>query len=384
MMFRFAIISTLLLTVTSAEKDVPVASLPSCPRMTEATVPKFHQKCNRIAQNSAERRRQRIAKHAVLGASGAYPLIPTQRTVVCPTEPANLSSTGVIGQDTRWVVENKSSGNVVVAYLKNGLEHSAMNPKITPPQSDPSAVLKPGEFKVIHTFEGHVFHVRELLEDGSAGEVLLQHRPGIVEFTNRYGKELVSEDDSMYGEAADLSSDESSTSLAHNQEEATTVSRKKRSTRNKMERCNIVYQGFRNALGQPLDIYYAGVDQQAIVDGPMQCAEKFKFHLGTHRANNTNDWNSILKYEATMVGHSFVARLASNPDIVVDAFTLQPTQIYDCPRRKQLPVIQDQVIEFNGIQHGNANLLNSTEQHLESTVVSIDASSSMYSNAMSL
>ena len=96
----------------------------------------------------------------------------------------------------------------------------------------------------------------------------------------------------------------------------------------------MVYQGFRNSVGVPLDVYYAGVATPPPSSGPMQCAEKFKFHLGFEN-ENVVDWNSTLKYEATMVGHVFVARLASNPDVIVDTFVMQPTQIHDCPRRRQ-------------------------------------------------
>jgi hypothetical protein len=94
----------------------------------------------------------------------------------------------------------------------------------------------------------------------------------------------------------------------------------------------------------------------------MQCHERFKFHLGFEE-KNVVDWNSTLKYEATMVGHAFVARLASNPNVVVDTFVLQPTQIQDCPRRQHTLVQVEQVmIEIDGIQHGTAHLSNSTRE----------------------
>ena len=193
MLFRFAILSTILLFCKTLADHDSEELLPSCPKMT--TLPKFHQTCNRVAQNSDHVRRQRVAQHDRLKQRGAYPLIPKQRTVWCPMEPVDLSTNGqaVIGQDSRWLVENQSSGSVVVAFFKNGIEYSAMNPSISPPQRDINAILQPGEFKVLHTFEGHVFYVRELLEDGSVGDVLLQHRPGVVEFTNRNGLEFEEE-----------------------------------------------------------------------------------------------------------------------------------------------------------------------------------------------
>ena len=71
--------------------------------------------------------------------------------------------------------------------------------------------------------------------------------------------------------------------------------------------------------------------------GEMVCAEEFKFHLGLHDSPNDYmfDWHSRTKFESTYIGHSFVARLASNPDIVVDSYTVQPTIVRDCPKRNK-------------------------------------------------
>jgi hypothetical protein len=400
MMFRVAVLSALLLLLlhgtSLADNEV---LLPSCPRMTEATVPKYHQTCNREAQNSNHRRRQRIAQHELLEQRGAYPLIPTQRTIVCPIEPIDLSSSsgGIVGQDSRWIVENASSGRVVVAFVKNGMEYSATNPSLTPPQRDVDAILQPGEFKVIHTFEGHVFHVRELLEDGSVGNVLLQHRPGVVEFQNDSGQELaelVNDEKNDESVQDDYVFVHDTPSPKEQQEQSTTRTMpnttKLRSRRNLNERCNMVYQGFRNTVGVPLDVYYAGVGATPI-HGPMQCHERFKFHLGFEE-KNVVDWNSTLKYEATMVGHAFVARLASDPNVVVDTFVLQPTQIQDCPRRQHTLVQVEQVmIEFDGIQHGTAHLSNSTREEsngMDTARLCSNASSSSsgaaFSNVQSL
>jgi hypothetical protein len=84
---------------------------------------------------------------------------------------------------------------VVVAFMKEQqdgsfLEVSAFDEKISPPNHDPRAILKPNEWKSLQTHEGHVFHVREILKDGSMGQVLLQHRVGLIPVTNRYGHEL--------------------------------------------------------------------------------------------------------------------------------------------------------------------------------------------------
>ena len=69
---------------------------------------------------------------------------------------------------------HKSSNAAVVAFVAHdGKEYSANNPTISPPQADPDAILKPGEWMALDTFEGHVFYVREVLHDGSTGNILL-------------------------------------------------------------------------------------------------------------------------------------------------------------------------------------------------------------------
>lgn len=397
MLLRFSLLATLLVA-TSADDSV----LPSCPAMTEETIPKYHHTCNRIAQNSPARRRQRRERHDRLEATKAYSLIPPQKTVVCPAEPLDLSSP-VTGQDLRWIVENKASTPVVLAFLRDGMEYSATNPNVTPPQADERAILQPGEFKVLHTFEGHVFFARELLADGSTGDVLLQHRPGPIEFTNRFGQELdcgsdeVSEyyDDEEYyndneGESTNDSEHDQVVDFMNNQDSTTSTSnlRGQRSS-SEMKRCNLVYQGFRNTLGGKcaLDIYYAGFPDEGsssdVALGPMQCDERVKMHLGTAHQNNAYQDESSLKYEAIFVGHQFVARLASNPDIVVDTFTLQPTQIHDCPRRQATPVAQEQVIEFNGIQNGHANLSQNATSGDGDATLSVVGGGASYRNVLS-
>lgn len=65
---------------------------------------------------------------------------------------------------------------------------------MTPPQADVKAILKPGDWMALDTCEGRVFYVRELLPDGTTGNILLQHRPGVVGFKNRHHHELSCEE----------------------------------------------------------------------------------------------------------------------------------------------------------------------------------------------
>ena len=52
------------------------------------------------------------------------------------------------------------------------------------------------------------------------------------------------------------------------------------------------------------------------------------------------DWGSSTKFEGSFVGHTFVARLASDPSVVIDKFTMEPTRIIDCPSTKKQQMIR--------------------------------------------
>jgi hypothetical protein len=253
----------------------------------------------------------------------------------------------------------------------------------------------------VDTFEGHVFHVREVFPDGNTGNILLQHRPGLIGFTNRFQKELDCNDyediEPIVEENPKPPPKEKKIKvepiIAHPDKVDPVIKEPiikdpvikthpnfERTLDHRAQRCNIVYQGFRNLLPNcPLNIYYAGM--QEATDGPMQCKEEFKFHLGL-RDNTPNymyDWDSRSKFEATFIGHTFSARLATNPDIAVDSFTLQPTEIHDCPGLKQKPIAQQYVIEPNGVQIGIHDKLNETSMedslNVTSHTVSVKAAS---------
>lgn len=448
MLFCFLLIYALFIG-SFAEEDV---HLPACPIMTEETLPKYHvdSTCDRVAQNSPERRLQRQARYEMLRKAGLSQ-VPNQLTVTCPQEPVDLTM-GQVGQDTTWVVENKSSGKVVVAYINSGVEYSAMNPSITPPQADPKAILQPGEWKSIYVFEGHVFHVREILADGSAGNILLQHRSGLIGFTNRFQKELDCDDMEDIEPMVEVQSQELPTSAPDNAktavpdktsptdestahqasmntiasntnildqalevplqemssgppDSAKTTALDETSTMNEpaihqtsistiasnvnvpdqatevrinpnyerapvpySEHCNIVYQGFRNLQRCPLNVYYVGI-QEATSNGPMECAEEFKFHLGFEDANDAKEWVDRHKFEGTFMGHTFVARLSSNLDVLVDTFTMQPTEIHDCPGLEQKPVTA--VVENTRVQLGVNGRQNATNMDVLSVLSSM-------------
>jgi hypothetical protein len=58
-------------------------------------------------------------------------------------------------------------------------------------------------------------------------------------------------------------------------------------------------------------------------------------HIYLHLPQFFEDWNSMTKFEGSYIGHTFVARLASDPRVVIDTYTLEPTRIIDCPNLKQ-------------------------------------------------
>jgi hypothetical protein len=362
MSMRFFVAFTLFVASSVAEDDAQTLALPPCRYMTPDTVPKYHtdDKCDRTAHNSIEKRLLRDSRYKELLKTGISH-VPDQLTVTCPEQPVHL--TPAYGHDIKWIVENKSSGDAVVLFVKDGVEYSAFDASITPPQADPNAVLKPGDWMGVDTFEGHVFYVREVLADGSTGNILLQHRPGLIGFTNRFQKDLDCGDYEDVKPIVEVypKPPPKEKKVLKVEPIIKTDPKFERTPDHRAERCHIVYQGFRNLLPNcPLNIHYVGM--QEATDGPMECKEAFKFHLGLKddTPNYMNDWDSRTKFEAIFVGHTFSARLATNPDIVVDSFTLQPTEIHDCPGLKQKPIAQQHVIEANGIQHGIQGRLNVT------------------------
>jgi hypothetical protein len=147
--------------------------------------------------------------------------------------------TAMKGFDTVWIVENTASTSVVVSWVVNGVEWSPFKPDIKP-MDDPSAILKLGEFAGIPTFESFVYHVREISEDGTPGDVLLQHRAGLVSLKNRKQYPC----DASTPDVEPI-----------NPETAERKDEWARTPRLKVRPCNTVDVGFRNEAGCPLHVY---------------------------------------------------------------------------------------------------------------------------------
>jgi len=256
-------------------------------------------------------------KDSGLGAT----LVPNQQTVVCPIEVQNLESpVAVKGFDTTWVVENTGSKTAVVSWVVDGIEWSPYNPGMKA-VDDPKAHVPPGEWLNVPTFDSFVYHVREIEEDGTVGQIVLQHRVGLIPIGNPNGL------------SCDLSKPDvepvdpiTAVTLKDFARKATPAKRK----------CNVIDVGFRNQAGCPLHVYWAS-GNSIVPESGFNCGEKFRFHLGTKPAPQDfmQDWESSTKFEGSFIGHTFVARLASDPNIVVDSYTIETTKIIDCPSLKQ-------------------------------------------------
>jgi hypothetical protein len=298
-------------------------TVPTCPNPPSA---KFHFEdvclTRPVRLNKGSLERGSIYDRLVNSGTGAS-LVPNQQTVTCPLEVQSLESpTSVKGFDTTWVVENTGTSPVVVAWVVDGIEWSPFEPDVKA-IDDPKARVLPGDWLNVPTFDSFVYHVRELDEDGNVGNIVLQHRVGLVPVVNRNG---------VYCDASkpDVEPVDPITAMV-----------KKEFSRNptpEVRPCNTIDVGFRNQVGCPLHVYWANqLEGDNVPKEGFNCGENFRFHLGTKPAPQDfmNDWESSTKFEGSFIGHTFVMRLASDPNVVVDSYTIQTTKIIDCPNRKQ-------------------------------------------------
>ncbi|CAB9518807.1 expressed unknown protein [Seminavis robusta] len=351
---QFLAFTALTTSVTSEffvkEKDVVKGMDPSCPTVRHYTAA-YHEDnaCDRARQNLYKESLNRVSIYHRLNEGGTN-TVPSKRTSFCPQVVSPMTnSEAQTGFDTVWLLENTASTPVVVGYMMaqaDGTfkEVSAFNNKISPPNHDPQAILATGAWKSLQTYEGHVFHIREINKDGSMGIVLMQHRVGLVGVKNKYGHQLQCDpnepDEEPVVEVAPGKTDRDPNYA--------------REAPRAMRPCNTLDIGFRNEVGCPLNAYYTGMYSLKGAAKPRgnlrigdysngeghtgkSCHEVFKFHLGLHEKTQQNfmfDWNSKTKYEATYVGHNFVFRLAKDERIVVDSISLHPTRVIDCPGLK--------------------------------------------------
>jgi hypothetical protein len=130
-------------------------------KLPEEEVNRYHvdQVCNRAGYNAFKAKMNRHLTYQKYIPTG-FGTVPNQRTVYCPETVQDLTAPHhTTGYDTVWIVENTASDPVVLSFVnpQDGMEYSAINPKITPPQDDKDAILQPGAWRALYTWEGHVF-----------------------------------------------------------------------------------------------------------------------------------------------------------------------------------------------------------------------------------
>ena len=339
---------------------VPVgAQDAACPAIKEILDKGFHSEdmCDRKFFNQFKDNLRRDQRYQQLKEEGGVQRVPNVKTVTCPTEPVNLKETGSgQGYDTTWFVENTASVAVVLCWINpaTGKEYSAVDSSIAPPVQDPRAILEPGEWKAVWTHEGHVFYARELdPETGQAGRIVLQHRTGLYPV----GKGVTG----LSCPEPDVEPIDAETGMLIPAFTRTVPPGKH------LRRCNQIDIGFRNAANCPLNAYY--IPDHYNLSGATQCpVEKFKLHLGLEGTTPDFhwDWASNTKFEGSAIGHSFAFRLASNPSVLVETVTLEPTKVIDCPAPTEESVVQitaDSIILPVRFRHNNG--LNATETLLD-------------------
>ena len=317
---------------------------PDCPARG---LPEYHNedKCAIRPQTFHDHASQRSMTYNGLkaGATGAT-LVPNQQTVYCPRQVQQLGVPNAVrGFDTTWIVENTATTPVELSWvMPDGKEYSPFHPDVSPPQDNPEAILQPDEWKAVPAFESYVYHVRALSKDNKPGEILLQHRAGLVPIGN---PNSVACDPSI--------PDVEPVNPLTAQRKAEFA----RTPTPKVRRCNTMDVGFRNQAGCPLHVYWAGsVTPEDVPASGFTCGEKFKFHLGTKPATQDfmHDWESSTKFEGSFIGHTFIARLASDPSLVVDSYTLMPTKVVDCPdHTPQMVSIRPPLQDAEGTAKGN-------------------------------
>uniref|UniRef100_A0A7S4EE66 Uncharacterized protein n=1 Tax=Pseudo-nitzschia australis TaxID=44445 RepID=A0A7S4EE66_9STRA len=223
----------------------------------------------------------RTLRDSGLGAS----LVPNTQTVTCPLEKVQSleNPSAVKGFDTTWIVKNTSTKSVVLAWVVDGIEYSPFHPD-QKPMEDPKAILKPGDWTSVPTFQSFVYHVREIDGEGSMGNVVLQHRAGLIPFRNSNGFSC---------NAEDIDAEPFSPESVGTEENPKPIVREVGREKPKPRPCNTIDLGFRNEVGCPLSVYWAD-HLVAVPDEGFSCNEWYKFHMGTKDAPQGMCNNAVL------------------------------------------------------------------------------------------
>jgi len=344
--------------------------LPQCPG--KSSLPLYHHPhfCETRSSPREEGHGEHESIYHKLKESGTgASLVPNQQTVTCPMgEVQSLENEmAVKGFDTTWIVENTSKKDVVVAWSVGEFEWSPFHPDLKA-TDDPKAMIKPGHWISIPTFESFVYHVREIDDDGALGNIVLQHRVGMIPIGNPHGDNQC--------DATSLDVEPYSPGLELEEQEFGRASKKDWREGKRDWACNMIYIGFRNQLGCPLSVYWANTLEEVPEQG-FSCDEKYRFHMGTQASSQDFmwDWSSATKYEGSIIGHTFVARLERDPSVVIQKYTLEPTKIIDCPtnKKKQVVVVSNEQAEEIMVGQGTTVLF-ATDEDIEERLTASDSS----------
>jgi hypothetical protein len=343
MMMSRRLSTLLVLAVSVTAVAAQDAAVNACPPVKSIVNKGYHDEamCDGQYFNAYKKNVQRDRMYQSLKQNGEAARVPNEKTVTCPgADAVNLMESGARqGYDTTWIVENTASVAVVLCWVDpdTNMEYSAIDSSIAPPVNDPRAILKPGEWKAVWTYEGHVFYARELdPETGQAGRIVLQHRTGLYPV----GEGVTG----LSCPEPDVEPVEEETGILLDEYARTDW------PADMPRRCNEIDIGFRNAANCPLHGYWIPHPLDAPVDPVTSCPmEEFKLHLGLESITNDFhwDWKSQTKFEGSAIGHSFAFRSASDPSILVETVTLAPTKVIDCPLREatsEMEITADRVM----------------------------------------
>lgn len=383
-LLRFHLPALLLALGAVAPSSLLAEEAPGCPSWDIGVpVPPEHadDACDLTHENAPTRRKLENDGLFFAKNSGSLQRLGDEQTWICPNDDAaaaGLSADGdsvTTGALTRWVVRNGASNPVSVALVdptRNNLEVSAVNPKVHPAHHDPEAVLQPGQSAIVDTTYGALLHVRELVRVGNGvapGRVLVRHRPGTIPVGRTFapgaamvgvgsaaaaGQQQV-QPASKSAAAPDTTSSVPSLKDAFSVGEETLLiptqearsiqkdaSQKRTRATFGSRKCNSINKLFANRSGRPLDVYYAGAVDMTVgggggsaEHGGSTCNAQLICTLGTTTTGATQHGASNMHMENTYVGHKFVAKLRSDPSIVVEEFVIERTEVKDCPRERK-------------------------------------------------
>merc|ERR1712176_696651 len=100
----------------------------------------------------------------------------------------------------------------------------------------------------IYSFEGHVFHLRTLTQDGTQGDLVMQHRIGLIPVGQHLASQLVCGREDPEPVVEEITET--------NEKEIVREEAFAREAPQILRPCNTMDIGFRNMAGCPLNGYY--------------------------------------------------------------------------------------------------------------------------------